>query len=89
MTGTYIGDGTGFAIETPGFRPKTVAIMNMSTASIIVHTDKMADDTGYSVVAASAIVAAGGVTLNDDGFSVGNDGTCCTDGEQYQWICLA
>ena len=88
ITGTYIGTGALIEIKTPGFRPKRVELINMTTASYNVHTDKMDAGTGLSIAAAAAVVGSQFVTLTDDGFNVGTNAAINSLGEQVQFVAV-
>ena len=88
ITGTYIGTGVALEITTPGFRPKRVELVNMTTASYGIHTDKMADGTGLTIAAAAVVAGADFVTLTDEGFIVGTDASINSVGEQVQFVAI-
>lgn len=88
MTGTYIGTGSALTIETPGFEPKVVILVNMDDPAISVHTDKMADDELLVGTDTFAEVTSGGVTLTSTGFTVGTDSANNAASEQVHYIVM-
>jgi hypothetical protein len=86
MTGTYIGTGSALSVDTPGFVPKAIQLLNITTAAVAYWTDKMADDSAVTVVLAAAVVTTGCITPNDTGFDIGTNAILNTNGEQMQWV---
>jgi hypothetical protein len=100
ITGTYTGDGAlAQAITGIGFRPKWVMITDRQTTNNaaveqIWTTDVIIDDNiaGGAIVAGSSRFITGGiVSLDSDGFTVGDRGANRnpnTSGQIYNFIAI-
>lgn len=87
-SGSYTGDATGFDIDL-GFKPKMVIIFNQTDGDqLSIHIDGMTDDTAISIVGLVSLIAANGLTLNDDGFSVGSDDSVCENLKVFKYVAI-
>lgn len=86
--GASLGTGANLDVRTVGFRPRSVEIINVSSADQLKWIDGMADGAGLKTVAAgtSTILATLGVTPLSDGFRLGTDADLNVDGETVRWV---
>ena len=83
--GTYTGNGTAKTISV-GFRPGKLEIYNETDGdSKAEFIDGLAADKAYTTVAAQALLASNGITLDADGFSVGSDDTVNESAKVFRW----
>lgn len=86
--GRYLEEDTAAAFRiTTGFRPRVVRVMNVTSRDQMEHFEGMTDATGLKTVAAGTRTLAGsnGITIHDDGFTVGLDADVNVVDEQISW----
>lgn len=86
--GRFHDDGTVAATKiVTGFRPRVVRVMNVESRDQMEHFEGMADATGLKTVAAGTRTLAGsnGITIHDDGFTIGLDTDVLVSDEQISW----
>lgn len=90
MTGSYIGTGVAFNVDTVGFRPKMVQLFNASGLTMSTWTNTMADASVYKVfnhaTVQNAFATTNGITPRNNGFTVGTDADINTDTEVVHWV---
>lgn len=91
IVGFYTGTGAALALggDKVGFKPKRVTIYRLSTAiDKAEYVEGMAAASFLKTAAAGArtLVAAQGVTLEDDGFSLGTDAAINNSGDSYAFF---
>ena len=85
-TGRFTSDGNAKTIETPGFRPLRVELMNESNAAVGVWQDSMPDDSVRTSEGGTDVFSsADGVTPIDEGFILGTNAVLNTDTEIIHW----
>lgn len=89
ITGSYIGTGALITVSV-GYRPKYVQIVNVTDPAIVHHNDMLPDDSFVSQEdGATAYTTSNGVTLTDDGFTVGTDAQINTSGDLCHYLAIA
>lgn len=90
--GRYISDATAAAFKiTTGFKPRYVKVVNLAaTGSQIEWFEGMADASGMKRVTAGdmTVITTLGITVADDGFTVGLDLDLNVISEQLSWIAM-
>jgi len=88
--GRYISDGTAAAFKiTCGFKPRYVKVVNLAaTGSQVEWFEGMADASGMKRVTAGdfTLITTLGITVAEDGFTVGLDTDLNVTDEQISWI---
>lgn len=88
ITGGYVGTGVAFDVSV-GFKPKYVQIVNISDPAIVHHNDMMPDAAFMSQEdGATAYTTSNGITLLDDGFTVGTDAQINTSGDTCHYLAI-
>lgn len=94
----YIQNGT-LAVADPavaetievGFKPSYVKVVNVNNLAFYEHWDGMDDGTSMDTVnhdtAQISLNAADGITLTDNGFTIGTD-ICDTAADVVHWVCF-
>lgn len=75
-TGFYVGTGSPLTVTTKiGFKPRQVEVWNISADPAYgMHAEGMDDDSVYKQKGGTTSVASSdGITLTDDGFTIGAD----------------
>lgn len=90
--GRYITTGTAAAFKiTTGFKPRYVKVVNLAaTGSQVEWFEGMADASGMKRVTAGdmTLITTLGITVADDGFTVGLDTDLNVTDEQISWVCF-
>lgn len=71
-TGTVTGTGAALSVTT-GFKPKYVKLVNLTSGVSLESISDIPDGKGLALTTTPtyALVSSGGITINDNGFSVG------------------
>lgn len=87
MCNTVVGTGAKIEVRMPGFFPKKVHLINLTSGDELMWNAAMADDTGFKRIAAGtgAKVTSGGVTPQVGGFDIGTDSDINYSGETIAW----
>lgn len=89
--GTFRDDGTVAAtkVET-GFRPRYVRVVNLDDRTEMEHFVGMDDATGLKTVAdgTRTLAATNGITVHDDGFTIGLDTDVLVTEKDLAWIAV-
>jgi hypothetical protein len=86
-SGSYDGNGTGQAITGLGFSPHLVMIKDATEAEYTVFsTSQMSSGSFAYLAVATANVTTNGITLESNGFSVGNNTAVNKDTIKYRWV---
>lgn len=93
-SGKYLDDGTAAAFSIAcGFKPRFVKVWNVAaTGGSLEHVEGMAAAsaqkflTNAAAFAQGSLIASNGITLNDNGFTVGLDTDINVSNEQLYWI---
>ena len=87
-TGSFAGTGAEISIETVGFTPSKVEILNEGGLATAVWTDTMADGEALKQVTAGTLskVTTNGVTPLTQGFKLGADTDLNVSGELVHWV---
>lgn len=89
--GRFHDDGTVAATKiTTGFRPRYVLVVNLDSRDQMEHFEGMTDGHGLKTVAAGTrtVVTSNGITIADDGFTIGLDTDVLVSDEQLTWIAV-
>ena len=89
--GRYHDDGTVAAFKiTCGFKPRYVRIQNLdgSGGVTVEYFEGMDDDTGWltAIEGDGSLMASNGITVAEDGFTVGLNTDLVFTDEQLSWI---
>ena len=86
--GAYVGTGSGFSVDAPGFKPRFVLLINVTDPALAIHIEGMADDSAWTQEAdQTAYTTSGCITLDDAGFNVGTDAQLNTADDTIHYIC--
>jgi len=90
MTGAFTGTGAALNVDTVGFKPGKVELLNR-TGLVSAHwTTEMGDGAAFKNInhdtAQNAFVTTGGITARASGFSVGTDADLNTAAELVYWV---
>ena len=83
--GSYSGNGATRSISGVGFRPNLVMINGEGSTYAVFRTDQMKGDATTYFASATADFTGGITSLDDDGFSLGTNGTVNTSSTIYHW----
>lgn len=84
-TGSYIGNGEFLNISNIGFKPDLVIIKNSSNQYGVYKTSTMGGDSTAYFSAAVTNIQGAIISLNEDGFTLGNNTTVNVSGSTYHW----
>ncbi len=87
--GSYLDTGTAAAFKiTTGFKPRYVKVVNEASGDIEEWFEGMADAEAMKRVAAgtAAMITTLGITVAEDGFTVGLDTDINVTSQQLSWI---
>ena len=88
--GRYLDTGTAAAFKiTTGFKPRYVCVENVTSGDKNEWFEGMAAASAIHTVAAGTrtITTTLGITVADDGFTVGLDTDVNVTSEQISWLC--
>lgn len=87
MRGSVVGTGSAINVQTVGFRPKSVKLINADSDDEGYWHDHMADDSLFKRVKAgtASVVTSAGITPLADGFTFGADADLNVSGETVHW----
>jgi len=87
-TGSLIGTGASLDVETVGFKPSALMLINGDSDDKLTWSETMADASGHKQLKAggSSFITSGGITPLSDGFTLGADTDINVDGELVHWI---
>lgn len=87
-TGAFTSDGNARNIRTPGFRPRKVEVVNVTSRDGGEWQDTMADASMLKTVAAGTrtFATSNGITPLSDGFTLGADADVNADTEVCHWV---
>lgn len=86
--GRFLDTGTVAATRIyTGFRPRVVRVYNVTSRDQMEHFEGMTAAHGLKMVAAGTrtIVTSNGITIHDDGFTIGLDTDVLVTSEQISW----
>ena len=86
--GRFLDDGTVAATRFyTGFRPRVVRVMNLTSRDQLEHFEGMTDAHALKTVAAGTrtAITSNGITIHDDGFTLGLDTDVLVSSEQISW----
>ena len=87
-TGLVVGTGADKKV-TLGFKPRSVQIENVDGLVSAYKSDTMlADSAMKRVTAGTATVPAAMITLEDDGFTIGDDADLNVVGEDMHYVAI-
>lgn len=89
--GRFLDTGTVAATKiTTGFRPRYVRVQNVTSRDSMEWFEGMAAATGIKIVAIGTrtLAATNGITVADDGFTIGLDADVLVTSEQISWIAV-
>ena len=88
--GSFSGTGSLLTVDSVGFRPRQIRLINTASGDEATWTESMADASMYKRVAAGtgAMVTTGGLTPTATGFTLGTDADLNASGEQVLFICV-
>lgn len=89
--GRYLDTGTAAAFTiTTGFKPRYVAVFNVTSGDKYEWFEGMADASAFKQVAAgtSTIITTLGITVSASGFTVGLDTDLNVTSEQLSWMAI-
>ena len=91
-TGRYLDTGTVAAYEfETGFKPRYVKVVNLSASSSSFEWfEGMADASAWKVSTSGAfsLVTTNGITVSNNGFTLGLDTDVNVSSEQISWMAL-
>jgi hypothetical protein len=77
VCGSVVGTGAAMDVETVGFRPRSVKLINSANPASMEWNEAMPDDSAFQLYentkVSSVFIAAKGITPLDDGFTVEGD----------------
>lgn len=80
------GTGADLEVQKIGFRPSYVRIVNVTDPVTLEHFEGMGDASGFKHIdATQSFITTLGITLTEDGFTLGADTDVNVDGEAL-WI---
>lgn len=87
VTGTTVGTGADLNVDTVGYRPRRVELMNVTGLVTATWQDTMADDSMVLRVTAGTMTVptTNGITPRAAGFAIGANGDLNVDGEVIHW----
>lgn len=89
FVGSFVGTGSSLDVETVGFKPRYVRIVNVTDPGTLEWFDSMADDAGAKHVdATGTTLSANGITPTDEGFTLGADADMNVSGEVCHFVAL-
>lgn len=92
--GSFVGAGASKDVQTVGFRPKYVKLLNVTGNCKAEWVQGMADASAQKTVDSGAgtsdisLITSGGVTPLADGFTLGADSDLNVSGEIVQYVCF-
>lgn len=89
--GRFLDTGTVAATRiTTGFRPRYVRVQNITSRDSMEWFEGMTAAHGLKTVAAGTrtAVTSNGITVHDDGFTIGLDTDVLVTSEQISWIAV-
>jgi hypothetical protein len=91
IAGVYTGTGAALSMtgDKVGFKPKRVTIYRLTTAiNKAEHVEGMAAASFVKTAAdgALSLVSTQGVTIQDEGFSLGTDAAVNNSGDTYRFL---
>lgn len=91
--GRYLDDGTVAAFKiTTGFKPRYVMVQNLNSSGFVKMEwlEGMAADSGIKTAktGAQSLIVSNGITVADDGFTVGLDTDLVYTNEQLSWLAI-
>lgn len=91
VVGRYLDTGTVAAFTiTLGFKPRYVAVVNVTSRDMMEYFEGMADDSGVKTVAAGTrtLDVADAITVSNAGFVMGLDTDVVVTSEQISWMAI-
>jgi len=91
--GRYISSSTAAAFKiTTGFKPRYVKVVNLNASGYVQEEwfEGMSDDTAFKsgIDGAQSVISSLGITVAEDGFTVGLDTDINVVSEQLSWIAI-
>ena len=89
--GRFIDTGTVAATKIKtGFRPRYVRVVNVTSRDEMEYFEGMADASGLKTVAAGTrtLATTNGITVHEDGFTIGLDADVLVSDEQISFIAV-
>lgn len=89
--GKFLDTGTVAATKiTTGFRPRYVRVQNLTSRDSMEWFEGMTAAHGFKTVAAGTrtAVTSNGITVADDGFTIGLDTDVLVTSEQLYWVAV-
>lgn len=86
--GAVLGTGASLAVNKPGFKPSFVALFNADDPAFGFYFNGMPD--GYVAKhtdSTTSYATSNGLTLSEDGFTIGADTDLNVSGEQLFYVC--
>lgn len=86
--GRFLDTGTVAATRIyTGFRPRVVRVLNVTSRDQAEHLEGMAAASAVKTVAAGTrtLITSNGITIHDDGFTIGLDTDILVTSEQISW----
>lgn len=86
--GSVSGTGSAINVDTVGFQPKYVKILNIGGLATLEWTADMANASGLKEVTAGtkSAITSNGITPRTKGFQIGADTDINVSGEQIRWV---
>ena len=89
-TKTLNGTGAAIAITDVGFKPSYVKVINVASGGLctLEHVNTMAAASGFKGITAGTktFITSNGITLRDNGFTIGADADVNVNGEALHVI---
>lgn len=90
-SGSYVGTGSAFNVQTVGFRPRMVLLFNVTGLTHAVWSEGMADGYVFKIINHAStqhvLATSNGITPLVDGFTVGSDADINTAAETVYYLC--
>ena len=89
-TGSFVGTGADLNIDTLGFKPQRVKVINVDGDCFCEWNSEMDDDSAMKTIAAgtTAQITSDGITARTNGFTMGADTDINVDGEKCTYECV-
>ena len=85
-----VGTGADMIVDSVGFKPRVIDVLNVDTGDRLEWRETMADDSAVKTLASNgvnSVVTTDGITPRDAGFALGADSDVNAAGKAIVAVC--